>query len=207
MLPIPYCHHPGSGDKGNPRHEASCSCGAGQDVCPEALCCVRSLWPWETAPGGTGGCRGGAAAAQRCLVRPGPPAAALRTQPCQVSSSPGAPGGRAGGWRFRLGPNEVCINGGRQEIQCLNWMLASPASAHRPSMFRFFLFFFFLCALEEIGRAGPGESRRPLRPPSTLPLGAEALECRPLVPDESCAPAQQWPPARPPFPLRLSNLY
>lgn len=82
-----------------------------------------------------------------------------------------------------------------------------PRFCASPVDVSFFSFFFFLCALEEIGRAGPGESRRPLRPPSTLPLGAEALECRPLVPDESCAPAQQWPPARPPFPLRLSNLY
>lgn len=131
---------------------------------------------------------------------------------CGRAPCPAVPGvrlaggsGRAGGGRrFRLGPNEVCINEGRQEIQCLNWMLASPTSPHLPSMF---LFFSFLRVLEEISRAGPGESRRPLWPLSTLPLGAEALERRPLVPDESCAPAQQWPPARPPFPLRLSNLY
>lgn len=90
------------------------------------------------------------AAAQRCLVRP--------SSPCRRALCPAVPdvwlvkgsgrgrdpGRECGGWTLCLGHNKVCVSKGRQEIERLNWNLASP-SALRPSAT---LLFSFLCILE-----------------------------------------------------------
>lgn len=104
--------------------------------------------------------REGEPAAQRCLVRPSLPAGAHCVQPCQMSGSSRALvegrdlGRERGGWTLCLGCNEVCINEGRQEIECLNWTLASPTAPRPPATFLFSI----LCILEAISRAGPGEN-------------------------------------------------
>lgn len=174
--------------------------------------------------------REGEPAAQRCLVRPSLSGDTHCVQPCQMCGLSRAlvegrdPGREGRGWTLCLGHNEVCINERRQEIERLNWTLASPTALWPPATF----LFSFLMHLggNQPGRAwrkrascsGHARGVRPEQPTAAGTaraspaahhpvVGAGAPGHRSLAPNECGAAAQPWPPVGPPFPLSLSNLY
>lgn len=119
----------------------ACSC-AREDVHGHALFCAAAArsdgrrWHQGVPPGRGGWAHSTALSPQRIV--PGRARCRL-ARGCGWRLGPGRVGGE---WRLRWGRNEVCVNEGRQEIQCRQWRRARPAAPHPH---RGFFFPSFVC--------------------------------------------------------------